>query len=172
MCDHVPAGRALILTGATRRRVHRLGAPPQDSALPATMPRRGQRGRARMWSPRHLRHVGEDCLVAFDSNLYSVPAHKDCHRQLMEIRASAARVTLHATVPDRGHHKSLDDYGFSFQPDLDPRKFRDLATLAFAETKTNVALLDPLGVGKTHIAVALAERQAGLASRSASPRRT
>ncbi|WP_435260503.1 Mu transposase domain-containing protein [Streptomyces sp. 1222.5] len=23
---------------------------------------------------RHLRHVGKDCLVAFDANLYSVPA--------------------------------------------------------------------------------------------------
>ncbi|MFE0509553.1 IS21-like element helper ATPase IstB [Streptomyces sp. NPDC058964] len=54
------------------------------------------------------------------------------------------------------HHKTLDDYDFSFQPDLDPRKIRDLASLAFAETKTNVALLGPPGVGKTHIAVALA----------------
>lgn len=54
------------------------------------------------------------------------------------------------------HHKTLDDYDFSFQPDLDPRKVRDLATLAFVQTKANVALLGPPGVGKTHIAVALA----------------
>ncbi|MGQ4369365.1 ATP-binding protein, partial [Streptomyces violaceoruber] len=27
------------------------------------------------------------------------------------------------------HHKTLDEYDFSFQPDLDPRKVRDLATL-------------------------------------------
>lgn len=54
------------------------------------------------------------------------------------------------------HHKTLDDYDFSFQPDLDARKVRDLATLAFAESKSNVALLGPPGVGKTHIAVALA----------------
>ncbi|MEU9663547.1 IS21-like element helper ATPase IstB [Streptomyces chartreusis] len=54
------------------------------------------------------------------------------------------------------HHKTLDDYDFSFQPELDPRKIRDLASLSFAETKTNVALLGPPGVGKTHIAVALA----------------
>ncbi|GLV88447.1 hypothetical protein Slala03_81360 [Streptomyces lavendulae subsp. lavendulae] len=26
------------------------------------------------------------------------------------------------------HHKTLDDYGFSFQPELDPRKIKDLAT--------------------------------------------
>ncbi|MEU7761620.1 IS21-like element helper ATPase IstB [Micromonospora aurantiaca (nom. illeg.)] len=54
------------------------------------------------------------------------------------------------------HHKTLDEYDFAFQPDLDPRKIRDLATLAFVQTKANVALLGPPGVGKTHIAVALA----------------
>jgi DNA replication protein DnaC len=54
------------------------------------------------------------------------------------------------------HHKTLDDYDFSFQPELDPRKVRDLATLAFVQAKANVALLGPPGVGKTHIAVALA----------------
>ncbi|MFF8036273.1 IS21-like element helper ATPase IstB [Streptomyces sp. NPDC016626] len=54
------------------------------------------------------------------------------------------------------HHKTLDDYNFSFQPELDPRKVKDLATLSFVEAKTNAALLGPPGVGKTHIAVALA----------------
>jgi DNA replication protein DnaC len=54
------------------------------------------------------------------------------------------------------HHKTLDDYDFSFQPELEPRKVKDLATLSFVEAKANVALLGPPGVGKTHIAVALA----------------
>jgi DNA replication protein DnaC len=54
------------------------------------------------------------------------------------------------------HHKTLDDYDFSYQPELDARKVRDLATLAFVEAKANAALLGPPGVGKTHIAVALA----------------
>lgn len=54
------------------------------------------------------------------------------------------------------HHKTLDEYDFSFQPDLDPRKIKDLASLAFVEAKANAALLGPPGVGKTHIAVALA----------------
>lgn len=49
---------------------------------------------------RHLRHVGKDCLVAFEANLYSVPAAAVFHRQLVEIRASAATVAIHATVPD------------------------------------------------------------------------
>ncbi len=54
------------------------------------------------------------------------------------------------------HHKTLDEYDLSFQPDLDPRKVKDLATLSFVEAKANAALLGPPGVGKTHIAVALA----------------
>ncbi|MFE9469429.1 IS21-like element helper ATPase IstB, partial [Streptomyces virginiae] len=53
------------------------------------------------------------------------------------------------------HHKTLDEYDFSFRPELDPRKIKDLATLAFVEAKANAALLGPPGVGKTHIAVAL-----------------
>jgi hypothetical protein len=51
---------------------------------------------------RHLRHVGKDCLVAFEANLYSVPATMVFHRQLVEVRASAATVSTHATVPDAG----------------------------------------------------------------------
>lgn len=30
------------------------------------------------------------------------------------------------------HHKSLEEFDFSFQPDLDPRKVKDLATLSAA----------------------------------------
>jgi DNA replication protein DnaC len=54
------------------------------------------------------------------------------------------------------HHKTLDEFDFAFQPDLDARKVRDLATLEFVKAKSNVALLGPPGVGKTMIAVALA----------------
>ncbi|HEX5142519.1 MAG TPA: IS21-like element helper ATPase IstB [Mycobacterium sp.] len=54
------------------------------------------------------------------------------------------------------HHKSLDEFDFAFQPDLDPRKIKDLAALTFVTAKTNVALLGPPGVGKTHLAIALA----------------
>lgn len=54
------------------------------------------------------------------------------------------------------HHKTLDGFDFTFQPDLDARKVRDLATLEFIDAKSNIALLGPPGVGKTMIAVALA----------------
>ena len=54
------------------------------------------------------------------------------------------------------HHKTIDEFDFAFQPDLDKRKVRDLASLAFVESKSNVALLGPPGVGKTMLAVSLA----------------
>jgi DNA replication protein DnaC len=54
------------------------------------------------------------------------------------------------------HHKTLDSFEFAFQPDLDARKVRDLAALGFVRAKSNIALLGPPGVGKTHLAIALA----------------
>jgi DNA replication protein DnaC len=54
------------------------------------------------------------------------------------------------------HHKTLDEFDFSFQPDLDRRKVKDLASLAFVQSGSNVAFLGPPGVGKTMLAVGLA----------------
>jgi len=51
--------------------------------------------------------------------------------------------------------KSLDQFDFSFQPSLDERLVRDLATLRFIANAENVIFLGPPGVGKTHLAVAL-----------------
>ncbi|MEV2236459.1 IS21 family transposase [Streptomyces phaeochromogenes] len=48
---------------------------------------------------RQLRHVGKDCLVAFDGNLYSVPARKVRARQLVEVRATKSQISLHSTTP-------------------------------------------------------------------------
>src|SRR5215210_9283542 len=51
--------------------------------------------------------------------------------------------------------KTLDQFDFSFQPSVDERRVRELATLRFVANAENVLLLGPPGVGKTHLAVAL-----------------
>ena len=54
------------------------------------------------------------------------------------------------------HHKTLAEFDYAFQPDLEPRRIKDLATLEFIDARSNIALLGPPGVGKTHVAIALA----------------
>jgi DNA replication protein DnaC len=54
------------------------------------------------------------------------------------------------------HHKTLAEFDYAFQPDLEPRRIKDLASLEFITARSNVALLGPPGVGKTHVAIALA----------------
>jgi DNA replication protein DnaC len=51
--------------------------------------------------------------------------------------------------------KRLADFDFSFQPAIDERLVRDLATGRFVANAENVVLLGPPGVGKTHLAIAL-----------------
>ena len=110
--DHVLAGRSFASLGeldeaflawvpARRRTVHRthgevIGVRAQrDHAALGPGP-----ARPYVVANRYLRHVGKDCLVAFEANLYSVPAARVFHRQLVEVRASAATISVHATVPD------------------------------------------------------------------------
>jgi DNA replication protein DnaC len=54
------------------------------------------------------------------------------------------------------YHKTMNDFDYSFQPTVDRKQIADLLTLQFLERRENVLLLGPPGVGKSHIAVALA----------------
>lgn len=51
--------------------------------------------------------------------------------------------------------KSLDEYDFGFQPDLDQTQVNELGTCRFLEQKANVIFMGKPGVGKTHLANAL-----------------
>jgi len=51
--------------------------------------------------------------------------------------------------------KSVEQFDFAFQPSIDRKVIRELASLGFVERAENVVLLGPPGVGKTHLAIAL-----------------
>jgi len=51
--------------------------------------------------------------------------------------------------------KTLDQYDFPFQPGVDERKIRELASLRFVEQTEAIVFTGPPGVGKTHLAIGL-----------------
>jgi DNA replication protein DnaC len=71
---------------------------------------------------------------------------------VLEGRRYASRLKL-SGLP---HHKTLDEFDVAFQPELDPKRLAELRSLRFLERRVSSLLLGPPGVGKTHIAVALA----------------
>lgn len=51
--------------------------------------------------------------------------------------------------------KTLEEFDFSFQPNLPEREIIRLSSLDFIENKSNIIFLGPPGVGKTHLSVSL-----------------
>lgn len=68
-------------------------------------------------------------------------------RQLQQTHLHAAKFPI---------RKTLEEFEFAFQPGLSERLVWELADLSFVQTHTNVVFLGPPGVGKTHLAIALA----------------
>jgi DNA replication protein DnaC len=74
----------------------------------------------------------------------------------LEVRAKAEKHLAMRTAMARfPFHKTLDAFDFKFQPSIDAKVIRELATGRYIESAENVLLLGPPGVGKTHLAVAL-----------------
>lgn len=68
-------------------------------------------------------------------------------RRNMEVRTKLARLP---------YKKTLEEFDFTFQPSIDEKAIKELATMAFVHREENVIFLGPPGVGKTHLAVGLA----------------
>ena len=80
-----------------------------------------------------------------------------CLKTELDGRHERARQTLLklATLPAI---KTLEDYDFTFASGTPKAQVQELASLAFIERAENIVLLGPSGVGKTHLALALAYR--------------
>lgn len=73
------------------------------------------------------------------------------HQKGLETRLSQARLPWVKTV---------EQFDFSFQPSIERKVIRELSSASFVGRAENVILLGPPGVGKTHLAVALAVKAA------------
>jgi DNA replication protein DnaC len=76
-----------------------------------------------------------------------------------ELAAKHDRLTTMKTTMARfPFHKTLESFDYKFQPSLEPKVIKELATGRFIADADNVLLLGPPGVGKTHLAVGLGLR--------------
>ena len=78
---------------------------------------------------------------------------------LLGIEAAARReryLKIRTRLAHLPFHRTLEEFDFGFQPSIDESQVRELASLTFVSQAANLVLLGPPGVGKTHLAVALA----------------
>src|SRR5215470_5653508 len=107
-------------------------------------------------------------LTAIDARLETLletaskkePSYADFLLEVVSAEADARKQRYLKTRLQLAHLpyvKTFDQFDFGFQPSIDERQIRELRTLRFVHEASNVILLGPPGVGKTHLSVALAE---------------
>lgn len=73
-------------------------------------------------------------------------------------RRESKQLSLRLRRASFDSNKSLEDFDFHFNPNVPKAKVIDLATCQFVERQSNVLLVGPTGVGKSHLAQALGQR--------------
>lgn len=111
-----------------------------------------------------LEHLGlVTALELLDSTAQKAAASKWSYSHFLgylldaEIKGKQQRqITIATKFARFPYRKDLDDFDLKAQPSIDPKLIDELATLRFLGEGRNVVLLGPPGVGKTHLAIALA----------------
>jgi len=79
--------------------------------------------------------------------------------QLLEEEVAARdkrRVSTAMKIAGLPMAKTIEEYDFTFHPNLDKKSVMELFDMTFLSRQENVIFLGPPGVGKTHLAIALA----------------
>lgn len=73
-----------------------------------------------------------------------------------EVRAKTEKnIAMRTSLAKFPFVKTFDSFDFAFQPSIDKKRIKELATCRFIANGEKVIFLGPPGVGKTHLAVAL-----------------
>ena len=108
-----------------------------------------------------LKQAVEVMENTLDSAASKQLTYPDMPEQLLGAEVEARWERYHSTRTKMAHfrfQRTLEQFDFGFQPSIDERQVKELSGLAFVCEATNILMLGPLGVGKTHLAVALAKK--------------
>jgi len=104
-------------------------------------------------------------LDTLDARLLQAQAGQLGHVEFLQTLCEDEIARREASAIDRRIRKArfetpttIEDFDFTYNPKIPAATIRDLATLRFIDAKTSVILHGPVGVGKTHIAQALAHQ--------------
>ena len=100
--------------------------------------------------PLRLRQVAED-NVDVTEFLFRILSDEVERRDAKQLQLRLGRASFE-------HGKSLEDFDFTFNPNIPKARLIELATGVFVDRRENVLLVGPCGVGKSHLAQAIGHR--------------